>query len=167
VAGLPDTDSLGTYGGALANYSNVVDPTTDESADYRNLYAMNVAMMTHTVWRACRSFLGPTAGSTGIADPTSGFVHDSLWGASADVKSIGTYVASGIVDMIWPTMVSDELGTLHTLSFKRAIAQVESSDGTFYYASAKVTGPYTVRIYTYNGTTLANIPGQIVTAWVR
>lgn len=169
---LPDRDTLATYGGAMANYADPIDPTTDEDAAWRNKYAANVAMVTHTVTRAARSFLGSTAGASGISDPTTGFVHDAVWGDSSTVKPSATYIATGTYDVIWPATVNDELGTSHTLSLRRASANVESSDGSFRIATAKVTGARTVRVYTYAppvvGATpsLAQLAGEVITVFV-
>jgi hypothetical protein len=167
---LPSIDSLAAYGGEMRNYSDPVDPTTDEDASYRNKYAANVAMMTHTVTRAFRSFLGSTAGATAIADPSSGSIHDAVWGDSAAVKPSATSIPSGTYDIIWPATVNDELGTSHTLSLRRAWANVESSDGTKRDADAKVTGARTVRVYTYESVAGLLLPsqlaGQTITVYV-
>lgn len=162
-AGLPGIDSLATYGGQLANYAPVEDPTTDEDAAWRNLYASNVAGATHTLPRALRSFVGH---GTAPTDPPSGFVHDAVWGSANGVKPPVVRFGAGIVDLTWPSTVVDELGQTHSLNFRRALAQVESSDGTFRAAHAKVTGPNTVRVYLYSGTTLNDLVGQLVTVWV-
>lgn len=154
---LPDKDSLSTYGGPLNNYSDVVDPSTDEDSAWRNKYAANVAMMTHTITRCARSFLGTTGGATAVADPSTGFVHDAVWGSSSNVKPSVTHVATATYDAIWPTGVADELGEVHTISLQRAWAQAESSDGTLRIAHAKVTGAQKVRIYTYR----ANASGAL------
>lgn len=168
---LPDRSSLSTFGGALSNYSDVVDPTTDEDAAWRNKYVTDVAMMTHTVTRAVRSFLGTTGGATGIADPSSGLVHDAVWGDGASVKPVGTYVQTGVYEQNWPSTVTDELGTSHTLTIRRAWAQVESSDGTLRVAHARVMSSTRVRVYTYEATasgTLfgANLVGEVVTVFI-
>ena len=169
---LPDRDTLATYGGAKTSYSSPVDPTTDESADDRNKYAGNVAMMTQTATRAFRSFLGTTGGSTGVADPSTGFVHGAVWGDSSTVKPGVTYVSTGVADVIWPSSVSDELGDSHTLSLKRAWGEVETSDGVLRIASAKVTAANKVRVYTYApsatgaAAALANLVGEVITVFV-
>jgi len=168
--GLPDVDNFGDYGGAISNYVvGMIDPTTDEDAAQRNLYVANIAAMTHTVWRATRSFLGPTAGQTLVADPTKGFSHDAVWGSTADVRPIGTYVAAGTVDVGWPTTVTDALGVAHTVSLQAAEAAVEPSGGAFCHAKAIVVAPNRVRVYTYDSSlsTAANLVGQVVTVWVR
>jgi hypothetical protein len=160
---LPDTDALSTYGGALQNYSAVVDPTTDEDADSRNTYAGNVAMMTHTIVRAIRSFTGDSASP---GDPGSGLIHDAVWGNDPGDKSSVANAGTGIYDLTWPATVLDELGNSHSIDFRRAWAQVEQSDGTFRAAHAKVTGPNTVRVYTYSGTTLNDLSTQVITVFV-
>lgn len=168
---LPDKDTLATYGGPMRDYADPVDPTTDESAEYRNKYAANVAMMTRTATRGFRSFLGTTGGATGISDPASGFVHDALWGNSSLVKPTATRIATGTYDVAWPSSVQDELFASHTLSLSRAFGNVESSDGTYRVASAKMTGANKVRIYCYeafNGgqVSLSDLPNEIITVFV-
>lgn len=155
---LPDRDTLATYGGEMHNYSDSVDPTTDEEAEYRNKYAANVAMMTHTVTRGFRSFVGTTGGGTAIADPSSGFVHDALWGDAPSIKPAITHVATGTYDAIWPSQVRDELQQSHTLQIRRAWAGAESPDGTLRIANAKVMSAQKVRIYTYAPATASSPP---------
>ena len=167
---LPDRDSLSTFGGALANYSDPVDPTTDEDAEWRNKYVANVAMMTHTVTRAARSFLGSTGGVTQIADPSTGFVHDAVWGDGAGVKPTPSYVTTGTYELTWPSTVTDELGTTHAVSIRRAWASVESSDGTLRLAEAKVSASQRVTVYTYERTATglvsgANLVGEVITVF--
>jgi hypothetical protein len=168
---LPDRDTLATYGGEMQNYSDPVDPTTDEEAEWRNKYAANVAMATHTLTRAARSFLGTTGGATAVADPSTGFVHDALWGDTPGVKAAITHVATGTYDAIWPTQVLDELGDSHTLQIRRAWAQAESSDGTLRLAHAKVTSAQKVRVYTYQPAsassppTLSDLVGETITVF--
>lgn len=170
ASGLPERDGFGAYGGALSNYSDPVDPTTDEDAAWRNLYAMNVAMMTHTIPRGARSILGTTGGATQIADPSSGFVHDNVWGDSSGVKMVGSYVQTGVYFLTAPTAVSDELGVSHNVNIRRAWAEVESSDGTLRIASAKVSNVRSITVYTYealaDGTVKpSQLVGQVITAF--
>ena len=155
---LPAIDSLNTYGGALSNYSDPVDPTTDEDAAWRNKYATNVAMMTHMITRGARSFLGTTGGASGIADPSTGFVHDALWGDAAGVKIVASYVQTGVYELTAPTAVSDELGVSHNLSIRRAWANVDSSDGTLRMANAKPSAAQRITVYTFQ----ANSSGQVL-----
>ena len=167
---LPDRSSLDSFGGALSNYSDVVDPTTDEDAAWRNKYVCDVAMMGHTALRGARSFLGTTGGATGISDPQTGFVHDAVWGDSAGVKLVASYVQTGVYELTAPTLVSDELGTSHTLTIRRAWANVDSSDGTLRIANAKPSAGQRITVYTYeaaaDGTVKpSQLVGQVITAF--
>ena len=169
--GLPDVDSFGRYGGPLQN-KGPLDPWT-ESAEQRNLYAMNVAMMTHTITRAFRTFLGPTAGqSIAPVDPPTGLAHDSVWPAIATGMKPVVSGSNGVFDIAWPTMITDDFGNKRLLSIKRAEATVESLDGTWYDATATVINNRTVRVYTYDlslgaPTSQNNAPGQPITVWIR
>lgn len=171
---LPDIDAFSTFGGPLNNYSDVVDPTTDEDAAYRNKYAANSAMMTWTLTRAIRSFVGVNGGDP--TNPVSGLVHEAVWGNDPSDEPSVVRAGEGIWDLEWPELVDSELtsatvaqggGSQHTVNFHRAWAQVESADGTFKAAHAKVTGANTVRVYGYTGTTLDDLDGLIVTVFVR
>jgi hypothetical protein len=162
---LPAVDSLATYGGALENYSPVVDPTTDEDATSRNKYAANVAMATHTLVRAIRSFVGVNGANP--TDPVSGFVHDAVWGSTPDVKPTVARTGEGVWTVTWPEEVDDELDEEHTVSLQRAWAEVEC-DGTLYHATAKVTAAnvVTVRGWLANGTA-DDLTGLTITVWAR
>ena len=167
---LPDKDDLGTYGGALSNYSDVVDPTTDEDAAWRNKYVANVAMMTHTLTRGARSFLGSTGGVTQIADPSTGFVHDNVWGDGASVKATASYVQTGVYFVTVPTAVADELGVQHSVNIRRAWGNVDSSDGTLRIANAKPSSARAMTVYTFealaDGTVKpSQLVGQVITVF--
>lgn len=168
--GLPDVDSFARYGGPLQN-SGPLDPWT-ESAEQRNLYAANVAAMTHTIARAFRSFLsGYTAGQTMISDPPTGMSHDAVWPSPPTPKPSVTGVTGGYgFDVFWPTMITDHFGNQRLLKIRRALATVESSDGTFYHAQARVLGNRKIRVFTYSGalgmSAPVSISGQVVTVWI-
>lgn len=140
---LPDTDSLSTLGGTLTNFSPVEDPTTDLDAGADNKSRSNVAMVTHTIERACRRFAGH---ATTPADPASGFVHDALWGSSGAVKPPVTKGGTGIYVVTWTATQNDELGVAHTLNFRTAQAWVEVSGTTRYFAHARVTAANVVEV---------------------
>lgn len=173
---LPNIDSLDTYGGPMADAFAVVDPTTDESAKFRNWYAMNVAMLTHTGLRAMRSFVGVNGANP--TDPLSGFVHDALWGSAPSVKPTVVRFSEGVYDVTFPATVDTELaseaesvggGTQAqiALNLRRAVATVECSDGTLRHASAQVTGPNTVRVRCWTAAgALDDLPGQTITVLV-
>lgn len=163
MSGLPDTSSLDDYGGAKVNYSEPEDPTTDESADERNRYCADVAMMTVTAPRAIVTFVGH---ATTPADPVSGFVHGAMWGSGPDVKPAVSHVSTGRYLATFDTTVNDELAEEHTLNFRRAFAQVESA-GVMKHATAERTSANTITIYTYlaNGT-LDDLVGSNITVWI-
>ena len=160
-AGLPDVDTLATYGGALANAFQLVDPTTDEDAAWRNLYAMNVAAMTQTAVRAVRAFTGH---ATTPGDPASN-VHAAVWGNDNSLKPAVAHSGTGIYDITWATTMADGLGQTHSVNFRWARASVMQSDGTFRAAHAKVLSPNIIRVYTYSGTTLNDLVGELIVAW--
>jgi hypothetical protein len=169
---LPDVDSLATYGGALSDYSPVVDPTTDESVVFRNKYAANVAMMTQTAARAMRSFVGQT-GVTPI-DPTVGFVHAAVWGSGPSMKPVLARTATGLWTVTWPSTVNSELssalasqggGVTHTVNLRRALAQVECQ-GTKFDATARVTAANVVEVSGWTAAGVADdLDGLVVTVW--
>lgn len=169
--GLPNTDSFATYGGAIANYPiGVIDPTTDEDAAIRNIYVANIAGMTHTIDRAIVCVMVPTSGQVGVTEGT-GLARAAVWGDDASTMPVGTYIAVGTFDLIWPTMITDALGQTQLLAFKRARATIDSAfPSNFYMASAKVTAGNKVRVYTYDNTLFLYNPdaaGAAVTVWVR
>ncbi len=160
---LPDIDALSTYGGPLNNYAPIVDPTTDEDAASRNKYAMNVAMMTHMIPRAMRSFVG-VAGAT-PTDPLSGLVHDALWGNGTGLKPVVGWSATGVWTCTWPATVVDELGVTHSVNLRRADAQVECG-ATKYDATASVTAPNVLTIRGWTAAGAANdLVGLVVSVW--
>ena len=168
--GLPDVDSFGRYGGPLQN-KGPLDPWT-ESAEQRNLYAMNVAAMTQTIWRAHRTFLSPSGGQSVISDPT-GLAHESVWPAIATGMKPVVTGSNGQFDIFWPTMITDDFGNKRRLSIKRAMATVEPLDGTYADGVAVIISPRQVRVFTYNAglgaMSTQNNPtaGHPITVWVR
>lgn len=170
---LPDVDSLSSYGGALSDYSPVVDPTTDESAVFRNRYAANVAMMTQTACRAMCSFVGQAVADP--IDPSVGFVHAAVWGAGPSLKPAVTRSNTGIWLVTWPDTVSSELtsaltsqggGVSHTVNLRRAKASVELSGSSKFDATARVTAANVVEVRGWTGAgALNDLDGLTVTVW--
>lgn len=173
---LPNRASLAQYGGAIENYSAVIDPKKDEDAKFRNFYVTDTAMMTHTAPKAVRSFVA--VDNLDPTDPPTGFVHDAQWGDAPSVKPSAVRLSEGNYDVTWPVTVDTELkaedpsiggGDQATIAvnIRRAIAQVECSDGTLRHAVAQVTAANKVRVRTFlaNGTA-DDLPGQIITVWI-
>lgn len=96
------TDALPTYGGALNDYSPVVDPTTDRPAAGANASYAAVAGMTHTAIRAWARFTWNATTVTLVA-------HDALWGNTLSVAPVVAHTGTGIVTVTWPTTVQDEI----------------------------------------------------------
>ncbi len=172
MSGLPGKVSFAALGGAKRNYSQGVDPTTEVSSVEHNRAFSCVSGMTKTAVRAMRSFVGVNGAHP--TDPDD-FVHDSVWGDAPSVKPTVERASEGVWDLDWPAQVETELsdapeedggGDVYTLNFTRAYAQVEIADGTFKYVSAKVTGPHSVRVYGFAGTTADDLPGLPITVWV-
>jgi hypothetical protein len=127
MAGVPDIDDFtATYGGAKSNYWPVEDPTTDEDAAVRNLYAMNVAYMTGMCPRAWVRFTG--AATTGAMILVA---HQSLWGNAVGVAPTLARTSAGLYTITWPTTVTDQLGTVHTLNFRGSWTNVRDLSATW------------------------------------
>jgi hypothetical protein len=164
--------SLDDYGGALANYASVVDPTTDEDAKFRNRAMCDTGMLTHTGCLAIASFVAVNGASP--TDPTD-FVHDARWGNGVAVKPVVARTAEGVVTFTFPTTVSDDLtakpaalggGVTWSTNFRRAFAQAQALAGVLGHAAAEVTSPnvLTVRTFLANGTA-DDLPGYTITVW--
>ncbi len=169
---LPDVDSLATYGGPLSDYSPVVDPTTDESAVFRNKYTANVAMMTQTAVRAIRSFIAQTGADP--IDPVIGFVHAAVWGAGPALKPAVERQSTGIWLVTWPETVQSELspalpsqggGLMHSVNLRRAKAEVELAGATKYEATARVLAANVVEVRGWLAGALDDLDGKLVTVW--
>lgn len=150
MAGLPGIDDFASYGGALANYAAVEDPTTDEDASWRNLYAANVAAMTQTIARAWCAFEGH--GTTPV-DPASN-IHGAVWGDSLGVKPVVERTGTGVYTITWPETVSDELNEEHTVNLRRCWASVSGS--SLYFHTETVTAPNEVTLRVFNTSFAAN-----------
>ncbi len=161
---LPDLDSFDTFGGAMTDYASVEDPTTDESAVFRNKYVANVAMMSVTAPRAICSFVGD---ATTPGDP-AGFVHAALWGSGPGVKPAVTHEDTGEYLLTYPATVNDPLAVEHTLNFRRAFAQVQSGFvSTLRHAVAEATSANTVTVYTYLADgTADDLVDSTITVWI-
>jgi len=166
--------SLDNYGGVIANYEDVVDPTRDEDAIFRNLYVTDVGMMTNTACQAIVSFVAQNGANP--TDPPSGFVHMATWGGQSAVKPNIVRFAEGVWDITFPTAVNTPLtvepeelggGQQETVVFRRADAAVQCSDGVLRHARAEVTGANTVRVRGWTAAgALDDLAGQVITVWI-
>lgn len=96
------TDSLASYGGALTDYSPVIDPTTDRPAAGANAAYSAAAGMTHTGIRAWAEFTWNGSTLTLVA-------HDAMWGNTLAVAPALAHTATGTATITWPTTVQDEI----------------------------------------------------------
>lgn len=167
---LPAISSLSDYGGALQDYAPVTDPTTDESAKYRNRYACDVAMMTHTAPRGFVRFVAVDGAAP--SDPASN-VQDAMWGSSASVKPVVARTGEGTWTVTLPVSVEDELtpedesaggGETHTTNLRFGFAQATPVAGVLKHAVAEVTGANVLTVYGFlaNGTA-DDIAGSTIT----
>lgn len=171
---LPDVDTLETFGGAKKNYSNSVDPETDEDAIAINRMKVDVAGATHTLVRAIRCFVGVTGANP--TDPVSGLVHEAVWGNAPAVKPTVTRAPTGIWTVTWPALVDTELtpedeerggGLQQAINFQRAKASVECV-GTLFHATARVLAANVVEVRGWTSGGLADdLNGLLVTVWAR
>lgn len=137
---LPDTDSLNTYGGELADYAPIEDPTTDRSADAANMAFASVAMMTHTIPRAIVQFAGHATTPTRTT-------HDAVWGNTSGVAPTIAKTGTGVYTVTWPSSVNDELGEAHTVSVRYPTGSALSS--TAYHVQCVATSANVVTVYTF------------------
>lgn len=137
--GLPDSSTLSTYGGAKVNARPIVNPQTDRDASAANQAFADAAGMTRTAVRAWVLF--------GTDTTTGGMVlldWDAVWKAQTPTLPTLTRLATGNFRITFPASVTDELGTVHAVSFRRAKAQVHS--GVTPYATIMTTGPNTASL---------------------
>jgi hypothetical protein len=163
MAGLPGIDSLSSYGGQLSDFAPVEDPTTDESATYRNLYAANVAGMTQTACRAWATCVGIAAPNPPV-DPSSN-VHAAVWGNDVSVKPTVTHLSTGIYVFTWPTTVTDELAVEHTVNLRRAWVCMETTVAYITAATVFAANVVHVRVFDAAGN-LADAVGTNITVFV-
>lgn len=154
---LPAIDDIDTLGGVLQNEDPIEDPLTQISAELDNINRANTAMMTHTLVRAMRAFIGGAVPT----DPLTLLVHDAVWGSTAPVKPTVTQSATGVHDVTWPTTVDDELGESHTVNFRNAFASV---DGTVpIFTTATVTSANVVQVRTFSQAGALVDPAGVIT----
>lgn len=171
---LPDVSDISGWGGPLANYGPVVDPTTDEDVRFRNFYVNDVARAGRVIQRLFFSFLAATG--TNPSDP-AGFIQDAVWGNSNPTyKPVITWVSTGLWLATLPTTVQQDGlftipadqggGITHTVNIRRAQAQCQCADGTLRHARAEAVTANTVNIRGWTAAgALDDLNGQVVTVW--
>jgi hypothetical protein len=151
-SGLPDIDSLSTFGGALANYNGqaVVNPLTDRDAGAANIAYMDTALMTATAIRCwCRFTCAATTGAMVLV------AHNSLWGNGAPVNPVLARTGTGVFTVTFPSSVTDPLTVVHSLNLRAAFAH-DLGAPTLYSVRPVVTSSNVITVYTYNSAGSAN-----------
>jgi hypothetical protein len=165
--------SLASYGGVIRDYAEVVDPTTDEGARFRNRYVCDVGKLTQTAPRALVRFVGH---GTAPYDPVSGLVHRALWGDSALVKPTKLRVNTGVVDITWPPETDDDLtaepatvggGLSWPTNFQMAFAELQSDSHDWYRIRAAILAPNIVRVRMWDAAGTPNdLVDLVVGVWI-
>lgn len=160
---LPDRPDFDSYGGPKVNARAIVDPTAEMDADDHNQHALDAAMMGLTSIRAVASYVGTA--SNPLTAPSSGNVHLAQWGSDISVKPTFNRTATGIVEITWPTTITDELGDEHTLNFSYALQPCISHTSAV-IASATVSAANKLTIRTFDAAGVAtDAVGAIITAY--
>lgn len=170
---LPDISSFDDYGNAIANYSPVTDPTTDEDAKFRNRYVADTSAMVRTSPKAFVRFVAVDGAAP--TDPAT-YVHDAQWGNAVGVKPTVARTGEGTWTVTFPTTVNDALtlldaslggGVTHSVSIRFAVAQATAVSGVLKHAVAEVTSAnvVTVRGFLANGTA-DDIAGSTITVLI-
>lgn len=146
---LPGTASFEELAGALNNYAEVVDPTTDLPALADNIARANVAALSRLAPRIV--FVYTTSGSTGTVTPGS---FDSVVGVGAVNYPIFAKVADGQWRLVFPVDCTDSLGETQAWAFKRARATVESGAPAF--SRGVKVDPNTIDIFTWTAAGVAD-----------
>jgi hypothetical protein len=125
MSSFPSVCAFDDFGGALVNYGEIVDPTTDRDASDINAAFASVAALSHVSDRCMVRYV--SAATTGaIGDPASN-VHDAAWGSDPSVKPTIARSADGIFTATWPTTVTDQEGNTYTLNLRGGHGQAEGA----------------------------------------
>lgn len=155
----PDTDTLGTYGGATQDAAPVSNPQTDRPASAVNQEYATTAMQSHTAIKAWVRFT--PVGTAAPVLAASGAQHDEQWGTAMGPTNALPVVArpstTGIYTLTWPATVQDEIpsgspgaSAGHALNLRVAWCNEEIASGTLYKANAVVTAPNVVTVYIWS-----------------
>lgn len=145
---LPDVDSLATLGGALNDYSPVIDVTTDRAAAAANQAYADTAAMTHTAPRAwARMTLNGSAAPALVA-------HDEHWNNTFNAAPTFARTAGGTYTVTQPATIIDEIpaglpgynAAGHLLHLRFAWAN-DRGGATLYTAKAVPTSANVVTVY--------------------
>jgi hypothetical protein len=157
---MPDTDTIDDFGGALANYAPVVDPTTDRDGPSMDVALEDVAQMTHTAVRAWVRLVLDSAAPV-LANPNG---SDAGWGNS--VPPTPTRTGTGVFKLTWPATVTDALGVVHDVDFVYATAAIEGATFGFVQARVSNANEVTINVADHTGA-VADLSGTTIVVLVR
>lgn len=135
---LPASSTYDSLGGTIADYSEIVDPTTDLPAVADNETRANVASMTRTANRAW--FTWTNDGSVGTI-----VSFDSVVGNSAGNYPTINKQATGHWKFTFPASVVDAFGNAGAWSFKTANGSAQHNEPI--HVQGKVVTPNEIDIY--------------------
>lgn len=149
---LPDTDSLPTFGGALKDYSPVVDATTDRAAAGANQAYADTAFASHLVPR-CAARVTLSSGAPVLVS------RDEGWNNGLNAVPAYARTTNGIYTATYPTTVMDEIpaglpgynaaGHILNLRYAWAIALVGTGSTGWVDCKAVVTAANVITLYFY------------------
>lgn len=149
---LPAIDDISTYGGIINNYTEVVDPTTDLSADASNAYRASVAGMTRVSKRLF--VIWTNDGSDGTI-----VTFDSVVGNSNVYHPIISKNGTGHWRLTFPPSVYDMLGNQQYWAFRYAKGTTLSS--SLAIVKCVKLSVNVIDVYLYNNTgSLNDLIGQ-------
>lgn len=166
----PDKDTLTTYGGALNDYSAVIDSTTDRPAQGANQAYASTAMMTHCSPR-CFTRVQPAGTGTPVL-AASGVQYDAQWIVATSTAPVVARSTTGTITITWPSTVADEIpsnapGYLsggHSLNLRCGWGNCEPGASTRYDYTVVASAPnvLTLKTYTAGTSTLVDVNDNTV-----
>jgi hypothetical protein len=161
---LPNRASLGTYGGALNDYSPVVDATTDRPASGTNNAYNDTAMLSNT---AIRAWCKWTTNGTGVPALVS---HWALWGTGVGVAPVPAYSGTvGVFTITWPVTVTDYITNAGSPGYNGAItlnllggwANAQGGTSAFYFRDVVITAANVATVYIGTSAGALNNPAAL------
>lgn len=147
---LPNKATYATYGGELANYSPVCDPTTDRDAWQMNEALSDTSAMTRMCPRAYVAF-SYSAGVVTVGD------NDAVWGNTTPPTVVRT--ATGTFLVTWPASITDARGNPQSVALRRGDGNVEAAG---YSTSVVYATPNSFTLYVSSLTALSDPPASVI-----
>lgn len=147
-----NTDSLGTYGGALFEDTPPIDSSTDRPAAGANRAYAATSGMTHLAPRAWAQIVWQ-----GTGDPTLQ-AHDAQWGSAALVAPVPVRTGVGVATVTWNATQQNEITDPavdgyegpKAINLRFGLGQSEGA-GTFYDAKVRMLAPNQAEVRIWSG----------------